>query len=147
MQVTCGIGCEAQPSLRLGDREKGRCCLPTFIPAGHPRRGYRGLVWVRESRGDSVCLLARFRRRQAQFVPLPQPKLLWPNSAPGLRRSRIAAYYPAHGTRYELIFGPKTYLYIGDAEIALNSTYMPKGTVNGNAVLQIAVVDKAGQLP
>jgi hypothetical protein len=59
----------------------------------------------------------------------------------------VAAYYPAHGTRYELIFDPKTYLYIGDSEIALNSTYMPKGTVNGNAVLQIAVVNKAGQLP
>jgi hypothetical protein len=59
----------------------------------------------------------------------------------------VAAYYPAHGTRYELIFDPRTYLYIGDSEIALNSTYMPKGTVNGNAVLQIAVVDKAGQLP
>jgi hypothetical protein len=59
----------------------------------------------------------------------------------------VAAYYPAHGTRYELIFDPKTYLYIGDSEIALNSTYMPMGTVNGNAVLQVAVVDKAGQLP
>jgi hypothetical protein len=59
----------------------------------------------------------------------------------------VAAYYPAHGTRYELIFDPKTYLYIGNSETALNSTYMPKGTVNGNAVLQIAVVDKAGQLP
>jgi DNA-directed RNA polymerase specialized sigma24 family protein len=59
----------------------------------------------------------------------------------------VAAYYPAHGTRYELIFDPKTYLYIGDSEIALNSTYMPKGTVNGNAVQQIAVVGKPGQLP
>jgi hypothetical protein len=59
----------------------------------------------------------------------------------------VAAYYPAHGTRLELIFDPKTYLYIGDSEIALNSTYMPKGTVNGNAVQQIAVVDKPGQLP
>jgi hypothetical protein len=59
----------------------------------------------------------------------------------------VAAYYPAHGTRYELIFDPKTYLYIGDSEIALNSTYLPKGTVNGNAVQQIAVVDKPGQLP
>ena len=35
----------------------------------------------------------------------------------------------------------------GDSEIALNSTYMPKGTVNGNAVRQIAVVGKPGQLP
>ena len=59
----------------------------------------------------------------------------------------VAAYDPSRGTLDELIFDPKTYLYIGDSQIALNSTYMPKGTVNGNAVLQIAVVDKAGQLP
>jgi hypothetical protein len=43
---------------------------------------------------------------------------------------------------------PKTYLYIGDSQIALNSTCMPKGTVTGNAVQQqIAVIGKAGQLP
>ena len=59
----------------------------------------------------------------------------------------VAAYDPSRGTLDELIFDPKTYLYIGDSQIALNSTYMPRGTVNGNAVLQIAVVDKAGQLP
>jgi hypothetical protein len=59
----------------------------------------------------------------------------------------VAAYDPAHGTLDELIFNPKTYLYIGDSQIALNGTYMPKGTVNGNAVRQIAVVEKAGQLP
>jgi hypothetical protein len=65
----------------------------------------------------------------------------------GRRGIGVAAYDPPHGTLDELIFDPKTYLYIGDSQIALNSTYMPKGTVNGNAVLQIAVVDKAGQLP
>jgi hypothetical protein len=59
----------------------------------------------------------------------------------------VAAYDPSRGTLDELIFDTKTYLYIGDSQIALNGTYMPKGTVNGNAVLQIAVVDKAGQLP
>ena len=59
----------------------------------------------------------------------------------------VAAYDPSRGTLDELIFDPKTYLYIGDSEIALNSTYMPKGTVNGNAVEQIAVVNKPGQLP
>jgi hypothetical protein len=59
----------------------------------------------------------------------------------------VAAYDPSRGTLDELIFDPKTYLYIGDSQIALNSTYMPKGTVNGNAVLQIAVVGKAGELP
>jgi hypothetical protein len=59
----------------------------------------------------------------------------------------VAAYDPTRGTRDELIFDPKTYLYIGDSQIALNSKYMPKGTVNGNAVQQIAVVDKPGQLP
>jgi hypothetical protein len=59
----------------------------------------------------------------------------------------VAAYDPSRGTLDELIFDPKTYLYIGNSEIALNSTYMPKGTVNGNAVEQIAVVDKPGQLP
>jgi hypothetical protein len=59
----------------------------------------------------------------------------------------VAAYDPSQGTLDELIFDPKTYLYIGDSQIALNGTHMPKGTVNGNAVLQIAVVDKAGQLP
>ena len=59
----------------------------------------------------------------------------------------VAAYDASRGTLDELIFDPKTYLYIGDSEIALNSTYMPKGTVNGNAVEQIAVVDKPGQLP
>jgi hypothetical protein len=59
----------------------------------------------------------------------------------------VAAYDPTRGMLDELIFDPKTYLYIGDSQIALNSTYMPKGTVNGNAVQQIAVVDKPGQLP
>jgi hypothetical protein len=59
----------------------------------------------------------------------------------------VAAYDRSRGTLDELIFDPKTYLYIGDSEIALNSTYMPKGTVNGNAVQQIAVVGKPGQLP
>jgi len=59
----------------------------------------------------------------------------------------VAAYDPSRGTLDELIFDPKTYLYIGDSQIALNSTYMPKGTVNGNAVLQIAVVNRPGQLP
>jgi hypothetical protein len=59
----------------------------------------------------------------------------------------VAAYDPSHGTLDELIFDPKTYLYIGDSQIALNSTYMPKGTVNGNAVQQIAVVNRPGQLP
>jgi hypothetical protein len=59
----------------------------------------------------------------------------------------VAAYDPSHGTLNELIFNPKTYLYIGDSQIALNNRYMPKGTVNGNAVLQIAVTDKPGQLP
>jgi hypothetical protein len=59
----------------------------------------------------------------------------------------VAAYDPSRGTLDELIFDPKTYLYIGDSQIALTSTSMPKGTVNGNAVLQIAVVDKPGQLP
>jgi hypothetical protein len=65
----------------------------------------------------------------------------------GRKGIAVAAYDPSHGTLDELIFDPKTYLYIGDSQIALNSTYMPKGTVNGNAVRQIAVVDKAGQLP
>ena len=65
----------------------------------------------------------------------------------GRRGIGVAAYDPSRGTLDELIFDPKTYLYIGDSEIALNSTYMPKGTVNGNAVQQIAVVDKPGQLP
>jgi hypothetical protein len=59
----------------------------------------------------------------------------------------VAAYDPTQGTLDELIFDPKTYLYIGDSQIALNSTYMPKGTVNGNAVQQIAVVGKPDQLP
>jgi hypothetical protein len=59
----------------------------------------------------------------------------------------VAAYDRSRGTLDELIFDSKTYLYIGDSEIALNSTYMPKGTVNGNAVQQIAVVGKPGQLP
>ena len=59
----------------------------------------------------------------------------------------VAAYDPSRGTLDELIFDPKTYLYIGNSQIALNSTYMPKGTVNGNAVEQIAVVNKPGQLP
>jgi hypothetical protein len=59
------------------------------------------------------------------------------------RRGRLRSL-PRHA---RLIFDPKTYLYIGDSQIALNNTYMPKGTVNGNAVLQIAVVDKVGQLP
>ena len=65
----------------------------------------------------------------------------------GRRGIAVAAYDPTRGTLDELIFDPKTYLYIGDSQIALKSTYMPKGTVNGNAVLQIAVVDKPGQLP
>jgi hypothetical protein len=65
----------------------------------------------------------------------------------GRKGIAVAAYDPSHGTLDELIFDPKTYLYIGDSQIALNSTHMPKGTVNGNAVLQIAVVDKTGQLP
>jgi hypothetical protein len=65
----------------------------------------------------------------------------------GRKGIAVAAYDPSRGTLDELIFDPKTYLYIGDSQIALNGTYMPKGTVNGNAVLQIAVVDKAGQLP
>ena len=65
----------------------------------------------------------------------------------GRRGIAVAAYDPTRGTLDELIFDPKTYLYIGDSQIALNSTYMPKGTVNGNAVLQIAVVDRPGQLP
>jgi hypothetical protein len=65
----------------------------------------------------------------------------------GRKGIAVAAYDPSHGTLDELIFDPKTYLYIGDSQIALNSTYMPKGTVNGNAVLQIAVVDRPGQLP
>ncbi|HUZ38821.1 MAG TPA: CU044_5270 family protein [Streptosporangiaceae bacterium] len=59
----------------------------------------------------------------------------------------VAAYDPSHGTLDELIFDPKTYLYVGDSQIALNGTTMPRGTVNGNAVLRIAVVGKAGQLP
>jgi hypothetical protein len=59
----------------------------------------------------------------------------------------VAAYDPSHGTLDELIFDQKTHLYIGDSQIALNSTYMPRGTVNGNAVQQIAVVDNPGQLP
>jgi hypothetical protein len=65
----------------------------------------------------------------------------------GRKGIAVAAYDRSHGTLDELIFDPKTYLYIGDSQIALNSTYMPKGTVNGNAVQQIAVVDKPGQLP
>jgi hypothetical protein len=65
----------------------------------------------------------------------------------GRKGISVAAYDPSRGTLDELIFDPKTYLYIGDSQIALNSTYMPKGTVNGNAVQQIAVVDKPGQLP
>jgi hypothetical protein len=65
----------------------------------------------------------------------------------GRKGTAVAAYDPSRGTLDELIFDPKTYLYIGDSEIALNSTYMPKGTVNGNAVRQIAVVGKPGQLP
>ena len=65
----------------------------------------------------------------------------------GRKGIAVAAYDPSRGTLDELIFDPKTYLYIGDSQIALNSTSMPKGTVNGNAVLQIAVVDKPGQLP
>jgi hypothetical protein len=65
----------------------------------------------------------------------------------GRKGIAVAAYDPSHGTLDELIFDPKTYLYIGDSQIALNSTYMPKGTVNGNAVQQIAVVGKPGQLP
>ena len=66
---------------------------------------------------------------------------------PAARASGVAARDPSRGTLDELIFDPKTYLYIGDSESALNSTYMPKGTVNGNAVEQIAVVGKPGQLP
>jgi len=65
----------------------------------------------------------------------------------GQKGIAVAAYDPSHGALDELIFDPKTYLYIGASQIALNSTSMPKGTVNGNAVLQIAVVDKPGQLP
>ncbi|HEV2371635.1 MAG TPA: CU044_5270 family protein [Streptosporangiaceae bacterium] len=65
----------------------------------------------------------------------------------GRKGIAVAAYDPSHGTLDELIFDPKTYLYIGDSQIALNSTSMPKGTADGNAVLRIAVVDKAGQLP
>jgi hypothetical protein len=65
----------------------------------------------------------------------------------GRKGIAVAAHDPSQGTLDELIFDPKTYLYIGDSQIALNSTFMPKGTVNGNAVLRIAVVDKAGQLP
>jgi hypothetical protein len=59
----------------------------------------------------------------------------------------VAAYDPSRGTLDELIFDPKTYRYIGDSQIARNSTSMPTGTVNGNAVLRIAVVGKPGQLP
>jgi len=65
----------------------------------------------------------------------------------GRKGIAVAAYDPSRGTLDELIFDPKTYLYIGDSQIALNSTSMPRGTVNGNAVQRIAVVDKAGQLP
>ncbi len=65
----------------------------------------------------------------------------------GRRGVAVAAYDPSDGTLDELIFDPKTYLYIGDSQIALNGTSMPKGTVNGNAVLRTAVVGKAGQLP
>ncbi len=65
----------------------------------------------------------------------------------GRRGIAVAAYDPSRGTLDELIFDPKTYLYIGDTEIAVHANHMPKGTVNGNAVLQIAVVDKPGQLP
>ena len=66
---------------------------------------------------------------------------------PAARASGVAARDPSRGTLDELIFDPKTYLYIGNSQIALNSTYMPKGTVNGIAVEQIAVVNKPGQLP
>ena len=59
----------------------------------------------------------------------------------------VAAYDPTRGTLDELIFAPETYLYIGDAQITVNSTSMPKGTVTGNAVLRIAVVGRPGQLP
>ncbi len=65
----------------------------------------------------------------------------------GRKGIAVAAYDHSHGTLDELIFDPKTYLYIGDSQIALNGTYMPKGTVNGNAVQQIAVIGKPGQLP
>jgi hypothetical protein len=65
----------------------------------------------------------------------------------GRKGIAVAAYDPSRGTLDELIFDPKTYLYIGDSQIALNGTSMPGGTVNGNAVLQIAVAGKAGQLP
>ena len=41
VEVTNGNGCEAQPSPRLGDPEKGRWRLPTFIPAGRPCRDTR----------------------------------------------------------------------------------------------------------
>ncbi len=41
LQVTDGIGCEAQPSPHLGDLEKGRCRLSLSSPQGVPRRDTR----------------------------------------------------------------------------------------------------------
>jgi hypothetical protein len=53
LQVTNCIGCEAQPSPRLGDLDKGGCRLPTFTPAGRPPRGHPGLTTAVDTCGRS----------------------------------------------------------------------------------------------
>ena len=65
----------------------------------------------------------------------------------GRKGIATAAVDPFRGIRIELIFDPKTYQYIGDLEIAVNGKTMHAGTEAGNAVIRMAVVDKAGELP
>jgi hypothetical protein len=65
----------------------------------------------------------------------------------GRKGIATAAVDPFRGIRIELIFDPNTYQYIGDLEIAVNGKTMHAGTEAGNAVIRMAVVDKAGELP
>jgi hypothetical protein len=100
---------------------------------------------------DSYQYLVPHRASALMFQALSQIKGIrvidHATTLAGRKGIAVAAYDPSQGTLDELIFDPNTYLYIGDSQIALNSTSMPKGTVNGNAVQQIAVVGKLGQLP
>ncbi len=65
----------------------------------------------------------------------------------GRKGIATAAVDPFRGIRIELIFDPNTYQYIGDLEIAVNGKTMHAGTEAGNAVIRMAVVGKAGELP
>ena len=65
----------------------------------------------------------------------------------GRKGIATAAVDPFRGIRIELIFDPNTYQYIGDLEIAMNGKTMHAGTEAGNAVIRMAVVGKAGELP